>query len=66
MYLPPCHPVLDFNSVVKYWKLDGTQQVSFLKGIGREVCSDPSPETDEFTCAENAFTCADERAIICS
>ena len=50
--------MLDFNSVVKYWKLDGTQQVSFLQGLGCEARSDPSPETEEYTCAENAFACA--------
>jgi len=56
--LPPCHPILDFNNLVRYWKLDSTQQVSFLQGLGCEARSSPSPATADYTCAENAFACA--------
>lgn len=55
--VPPCHPLLDFDSVVQFRKLNGTQQVSLLEGRGCEVRSNPSSETTDFTCADNAFAC---------
>ena len=51
-------PILDFCSVAKYWKLDGTGQVSFVHSLECEARSSPSPATADYTCAGNVFACA--------
>uniref|UniRef100_A0A7S1AMD4 Uncharacterized protein n=1 Tax=Noctiluca scintillans TaxID=2966 RepID=A0A7S1AMD4_NOCSC len=56
--VPPCHPLLDFDSVVQFRKLNGTQQVSLLESRGCEVRSNPVPATADYTCEENSFACA--------
>uniref|UniRef100_A0A7S1ANJ2 Uncharacterized protein n=1 Tax=Noctiluca scintillans TaxID=2966 RepID=A0A7S1ANJ2_NOCSC len=55
--LSACHPMLDFSHVAQYWKLDSTQHVSFLQDLGCEIRSNPSPESQDYTCGDGAFAC---------
>uniref|UniRef100_A0A7S1AMF5 Uncharacterized protein n=1 Tax=Noctiluca scintillans TaxID=2966 RepID=A0A7S1AMF5_NOCSC len=55
--LSGCHPMLDFKHVVQFWKLDGVHQDAFLQDLGCEVRSNPSSETTDLTCSDNAFAC---------
>lgn len=56
--LSGCHPMLDFQHVVQFWKLDGVHQDTFLQDLGCEVRANPVPATGEYTCEENFFACA--------
>lgn len=55
--LTGCHPMLDFNHLVQFWKLNGSEQDVFLEGLGCEVRSNLA-ESANFTCEESSFACA--------